>query len=96
MSPKTKSFNGILRVKGRHCYLVNPLAGGQSILLFLNVPTGAAFFEGCLAATHYFQRIVRKGSGDRISINGVKSCFGKRLVIQSLPEFATFPTDRAR
>jgi hypothetical protein len=76
-------FKGILRTEGRHCYLV-PLVG-RWILLFLNVPTGAGWFEGFAAATGYFQRIMKKNSGDYIEIDGVKFRFEKETVIQFLP-----------
>jgi hypothetical protein len=56
------------------------------VLLFLNVPTGAAFFEGFTAAIDFLLNTMKKNSGDRISVRGVKSKIENMPVIQFFPQ----------
>jgi hypothetical protein len=91
MISKVKSFSGILSIERGHSYLVTSSAGRRPIPLFLIVPTGAAVLEGWTAATDYFRRVAKKGSGDRILIHGAKSRLGGCPAIQFSPDWASSP-----
>jgi len=85
---ETHEFSGILRIDGRNCSLVQMDSQGvsRSCPLFLNLPTGAAFFEGFAAATRNLQDTLKKNDGDRISVRGIKSsCIGDISIIQLIP-----------
>lgn len=82
VKPKIRAFKGILRIDGEHSYLASPVVLGRLTPLFLNVPTGANFFDGFTVATGYFQQVTKKNSGDYIEIRGVKVCFNETTIIQ--------------
>jgi hypothetical protein len=92
LNRKIQLFRGTLRIEGERCYLAPAAHAKQSVLLFLNVPTGAAFFEGFIAATDFFLNTMKKKSGDRISVRGVKSKMENILVIQFFPQKRGEPT----
>jgi hypothetical protein len=86
LNPKVQVFRGTLRIEGERCYLAPAANANRSMLLFLNVPTGAAFFEGYTAATDFLLNTMKKTSGDRISVRGVKSKIKNIPVIQFFPQ----------
>ena len=86
LNSKVQVFRGTLKVEGRRCYLAPAANAKRSVLLFLSVPTGAAFFEGFAAATDFFLNSMKKKSGECISVRGVRSKIENIPVIEFLPQ----------
>jgi hypothetical protein len=86
VNPKVQVFRGTLRTEGKQCYLAPAASANRSVLLFLNVPTGEGFFEGITAAADFLLNTMKKKSGDRISVRGVKSKIENIPVIQFFPQ----------
>ncbi len=88
MVKETQVFSGILRIEGKNCKLVQTDRQGHthSFPLFFNLPTGASFSEGFSAATRYLQDALKKNDGDRISVHGIKSSYGRSTsIVQLIP-----------
>lgn len=70
-------MTGRLVIRGPLCYLIDDIHSSRAEiqLLLEQLPTGAAWYEGFLAAKDYFANVLGKDNGDRVSFEGAFCSF---------------------